>query len=109
MERGKGRRRRKKKVKIVQEQVDVTIAKDSKVLIEKIAEARGLNLESLKSRVVIDGGQGSLKVVVSIFDEDVDPEVSFASQEGYKEKLTGSNRLIFLAEVEGGQERHANL
>ena len=109
MERGKGRRRRKKKVKIVQEQVDVTIAKDSKVLIEKIAEARGLNLESVKSRVVIDGGQGSLKVVVSIFDENVDPEVSFASQEGSKEKLRGSNGLIFLAEVEGGQERHANL
>ena len=47
--------------------------------------------------------------MVSIFDEDVDPEVSFAFEEGSKEKLTGSNRLIFLAEVEGGQERHANL
>ena len=39
--------------------------------------------------------------MVSIFDEDVDPEVSFALQEGSKEKLTGSNRLTFLAEVEG--------
>ena len=30
-------------------------------------------------------------------------------QEGPVEKLTGVNRLLILAEVEGGQERHYNI
>ena len=94
---------KKKKIKkVVQTEMNVTVAKNAKELVEKIAEVRGLDLNSLKSRVVIDSGQGSLKVVVSIFNEDVE-------QKGSLQKLTGSNRLIILAEVEGGQERYANL
>ena len=59
--------------------------------------------------MVIGGGQGSHKIVVSVFDGDMDPEISFAVQEGPGEKLTGANRLLIMAEVNGGQERHHNL
>ena len=39
----------------------------------------------------------------------MDPEISFKAQECSKERLTGVNRLIILAEIEGGEERHSNL
>ena len=75
----------------------MTIAKDAKQLIEKVVEARGLDINNVKCRTVIDGGQGSLKIVTSVFQGDIDE----LTQEGNSEKLTGSNRLIILAEVEG--------
>ena len=56
---------------LVKSEVDVTIAKDAKKLVEMVAEARDLELDNLKCRVVIDGGQGSLKVVASIFTADM--------------------------------------
>ena len=40
---------------------------------------------------------------------DSDPEIIFSAHEGPNEKITGVNWLIILAEIEGGQERHANL
>ena len=104
----KSKKTKKKKV-IVKAETSVTVARDAAGLVKKVAEARGISLDNLKSRVVIDGGQGSLKVVVSIFDKNVDPEVSFGGQEGVREKMTGSSRLIILAEVDGGQERYSNL
>ena len=48
-------------------------------------------------------------MVVSVFDGNQDPEIAFAVQEGKYEKLTGVNRLLLLAEVDGGQERYHNL
>ena len=57
----------------------------------------------------MDAGQGSFKVVLSVFDGNQDPDIAFAIQEGKFEKLTGVNRLLVLAEVDGGQERHHNL
>ena len=83
----------------------MTIAKDAKQLIEKVVEARGLDINNVKCRTVIDGGQGSLKIVTSVFQSDIDE----LTQEGKSEKLTGSNRLIILAEVEGGLETHSNI
>ena len=47
--------------------------------------------------------------VCSVFDSDVDPEISFSIQEGKGEKLTGANRLLILAKVNGAQERYHNL
>jgi hypothetical protein len=104
----KSKKKKKKKV-IVKTETSVTVARDAAGLVKKVAEARGISLDNIKSRVVIDGGQGSLKVVVSIFDKNVDPEVTFGGQEGVREKVTGSSRLIILAEVDGGQERYSNL
>ena len=94
---------------IVKKEVDVTIFKDSKRFVEKVIEARGLNRETVKSRVVIDSGQSSLKIVLSVYDGDIDPEISFAAQEGPNEKMTGVNRLLILAEVDEGLERHHNI
>ena len=63
----------------------------------------------MKIRVVVDSGQGSLKIAANFFDGDIDPEVMIGDQEGPEEKLTGVNRLLILAEVEGGQERYYNI
>ena len=35
---------------------------------KEVVEARVLNVETLCCRVVIEGGQGSLKICLSIFD-----------------------------------------
>ena len=83
--------------------------KDIKGFVEKVIEARGLDQDTVKCRVVMDKGQGSLKIVLSVFDGDVDPDISFSSQEQKGEKLTGSNRLLVLAKVNGGQERYENV
>ena len=71
-----------KKRKIVREDVNVTIVKDCKAFIHKVIEIRGLKLETVKCRPVFDGGQGSFKVVVSVFDGNQDPEIAFALKEG---------------------------
>ena len=76
---------------------------------KKVIEARSLNEEKVKIRVVVDYGQGSLKIAANVFDGNIDPEVMIGDQEGPEEKLTGVNRLLILAEVEGGQERHYNI
>ena len=76
---------------------------------KKVIEARSLNEEKVKIRVVIDSGQGSLKIAANVFDGNIDPEVMIGDQEGPEEKLTGVNRLLILAEVEGGQEKHYNI
>ena len=100
---------KKTKTHVVQSEVDVTIVKDAKSFIDKVIEVRGLNRATVKCRVVPDKGQGSLKIVASVFDGDVDPDISFTKQEGKGEKLTGSNRLLVLAKVNSGQERHHNM
>ena len=61
--------------------VDFTIVKDVKSFIDKVIEVRGLNKDTVKCRVVPDKGQGSLKIVVSVFDSDIDPDISFTYQE----------------------------
>ena len=69
-----------------------TIVKNSLQLVEEVMEARGLYRETVKCRVVIDGGQGLLKIVASIFDSSVAPKSQDPS-----EKMTGVNRLLLLA------------
>jgi hypothetical protein len=99
----KGKKKKKKK-ELEKKEVDVTIVKNSLQLVEQIMEARGLSRDTVRCRVVIDGGQGSLKIVASIFDSSVDPKSQDPS-----EKMTGVNRLLLLAEVDGGLERHHNV
>ena len=60
----------------------MTVAKDAKSLVEKVITARGLNIDDVKTRVVVDGGQGSLKVVASVFDGESDQAVTFVYQDG---------------------------
>ena len=47
--------------------------------------------------------------MVRVFDSDIDPDISFTYQEEKHEKLTGSNCLLVLAQVNGGQERYENI
>ena len=45
-----------------------------------------------------------MKICVSIFDSSVDP-----GSQGPGDRMTGVNRLLLLAEVDGGLERHHNV
>ena len=85
-------RKRKKEIEIEKKEVDVTIVKNSLQLVEQVMEARSLSRDTVRCRVVIDGGQGSLKIVASIFDSSVDPKSQDPS-----EKMTVVNRLLLLA------------
>ena len=63
----------KKKTEIKKKEVNVTIAKNFLCQAELVIEGRGLDKEKVSCRVVIDGGQGSVKVCVSIVDRDSPP------------------------------------
>ena len=52
----------------------MTIVKNSLQLVEEVMEARGLFRETVRCRVVINGGQGLLKIVAINFDSSVDPK-----------------------------------
>ena len=58
----------------------------------------------MKMRTVVDTGDSSLKVCLSIYEGNINPEVSLRAQECFKEMLTGVNHLIILTEIEGGEE-----
>ena len=95
---------KKKKKELEKKEVDVTFVKNSLQLVEQVMEARGLSRDTVRCRVLIDGGQGSLKIVASIFDSSVKPKSQDPS-----ENITGVNRLLLLAEVDGGLEGHHNV
>ena len=48
-------------------------------------------------RVGLDGVQGSFKVIVSIFETDYDPDITFSTKEGPGNRLTGSSRMLVMA------------
>ena len=102
---GNNKSDKERKIRVVKSIVDVIIVKDTKSFIDKVIEVRGLNKDTVKCRVVPDKGQGSLKIVVSLFDWDINPDISFTYQERKHEKLTGSNCLLVLAKINVGQER----
>ena len=104
----RNKKTKKKKTEYDMKDIDVTIVKDARALVEEVMVARGLKPETLMYRAVIDGGQGSLKICCSVFDRNTNPEVS-STLEAPGEKLTGVNRLLLLAEVDGGLERHHNV
>ena len=60
-------------------------------------------------RIGLDGGQGTFKVVVSIFETDYDPEVTISKSEGLGTGLSGSNQLLVMALAENMQELYSNL
>ena len=109
IENGEKNKKNKTKQTVVKVYVDVTIVNDAKGFKDRVIEARELDPATVKCRPVVDTGQGSFKVLVSIFDSNQDLDIAFAFQEGRYEKLTGVNRLLVLAEVDGGQERHHNI
>ena len=73
--------------------LDLVYVNNPTVFIDHIIEKRGLDKEKVLVRVGLDEGQGSFKVVVSIFETDYDPEVTFRKSEGPGKRLKGSNPL----------------
>ena len=90
-------------------ELDLVYLKDPPAFIEHVIEQRGLDRAKVLVRVGLDGGQGSFKVVASIFETDYDPEVTFGSKEGPGNRLTGANRLLVMAMAEDMQELYFNL
>ena len=87
----KGTKKKKKGIEIEKKEV-VTIVKKSLQLVEEVMKARGHSRETVRCRVVIDGGLGLLKFFAGIFDSSVDPKSQDPS-----EKMTGANQLLLLA------------
>ena len=79
--------------------------KDTKQFLELVVKERNLNPDSAVFRVVPDGGGGTFKVMVSVFDVNSDPEISFKISEAPGQLNTGVNRLLTLAVVENCPER----
>jgi hypothetical protein len=88
---------------------DLVFLKDPASFIEHVIQERGLNRDKVMVRIGLDGGQGSFKVVVSVFETDYDPEISFSTKEGPGNMLTGANRLLVMAIAEDIQELYNNL
>ena len=101
----------KVKKKVVESKVmrDLVFLKDPVGFIEHVITTRGLNRDKVLVRVGLDGGQGSFKVVASVFETDYDPEITFSPKEGPSSRLTGANRLLVMAIAEDIQELHDNL
>ena len=75
---GKGSKNKKKDKKVlVKEMKDVAIVKNTKGFLDRVVNERGLNPETAVMSVVPDGGGGSFKVMVSVFDGNFDPEVTW--------------------------------
>ena len=75
---GKGSKNKEKKKKVLaKETKDVAIVKNTKGFLDRVVSERGLNPETAVMRVVPDGGGGSFKVMVSVFDGNYDAEVTW--------------------------------
>ena len=84
--------------------LDLVYLKDPVTFIEHVIKERGLDKEKVLVRVGLDGGQGTFKVVASIFETDYDPKKEVPGN-----LLTGGNRLLVLALAEGLQEQYENM
>ena len=82
--------------------------KDTKQYLELVVRERNLNPDTAVFCVVPDGGGGTFKVMVSVFDGNCDPEITFKINEVPGQLNTGVNRLLPLAVVENCPERHLN-
>jgi hypothetical protein len=98
-----------KNSKVTKVMLDLVHLKDPVKFIEHVITDRGLDKSKVLVRVGLDGGQGSFKVVVSIFETDYDPEITFSKNEGQGTRLTGSSRLLDMALAEDMQELYENL
>ena len=101
--------KKEKSSQVAKVTLDLVYVNNPTVFIDHIIEKRGLDKEKVLVRVGLDGGQGSFKVVVSIFETDYDPEVTFRKSEGPGTRLKGSNRHLVMAMAENMQELYSNL
>lgn len=80
---------------------DFVFVKDPTELVNHICHERSIHVQDALVRVGIDGGQGSLKVIMNIFDPAVVEEQTH--------KDSGVSKVIVLALVKNVQETHHNL
>ena len=83
---------------------DIILVKDPTELIRHICNEREMVMEEMCVRIGIDGGQGSVKVVMNIFDPDNPDQASSDGQ-----KFTGVNKMIVLALVRDIPETYENI
>ncbi|XP_047129732.1 uncharacterized protein LOC124809690 [Hydra vulgaris] len=81
---------------------DIVYVKDPVSLVNHVCIARGLEVENVIIRIGIDSGQGSLKVIMNVFNR----EVNYDSKET---KNTGVNKVIILAFAKNVCKSHTNL
>ena len=80
---------------------DLTYVPDPTALILHLCDLRDLDVLKAIVRIGIDGGQGSLKIIMSLFDPD---------DLGAKDELySGVNKVIVLGLVKGVSENHHNM
>ena len=101
---GKGKSAKKIKV-----DKDLVFLKDPAAFVDHIVKERGLDKDQVIVRVGLDGGQGSFKVMVSIFETGYDPEISFSKSEGPGSRLTGSQRMLVMALADDLPESYENM
>ncbi|XP_047132521.2 uncharacterized protein LOC124811228 [Hydra vulgaris] len=82
--------------------LDLVYVKDPVSLVNHVCIARGLEVENVIIRIRIDSGQGSLKIIINVFNR----EVNYDSKET---KNTGVNKVIILAFAKNVCESHTNL
>ena len=97
-----------KSSKVTKVKLDL-VYKDPANFIKHVITEMGLEKEKVMVRVGLDGGQGSFKVVVLIFETDYDPEITISAKEGLGSQLTGANHLLVMALAEDYQEMYDNL
>ena len=73
--------KKEKSSQVSQVMLDLVYVNNPSVFIDHIIKKHGLDKEKVLVRVGLDGGQGSFKVVVSIFERDNDPELTFSTQQ----------------------------
>ena len=88
----------KEKVKkIVEVERDVTLLKDTKGFIDRMAQERNLWKSDILNRISIDKGDNSLKFIVNQVDRKRDPEITFTKTEQPGNVCSGVKCSIVLA------------
>ena len=95
--------------KVIEEETDLTILKDTKEFLENLAENRFIHKEDVVHRLSLDVGDNSFNLIANTFSKHQDPEVTFTRTEQPGNLCSGVKRSIVLAYAEGIQENDHNL
>ena len=82
----------------------MTLLKDTKGFIDRMAQERNLWKSDILNRISIDKGDNSLKFIVNQVDKKRDPEITFTKTEQPGNVCSGVKRSIVLAYVENVSE-----
>ena len=94
----------KKEKRVVEVEKDVTLLKDTKGFLNRLADERNLWKPDIMNRISIDKGDNSLKVIVNQMDRNRDPEITFTRTEKPGNLCSGVKRSIIVAYIENVSE-----